>query len=290
METTNIFETENNSSLWIQNLVNGLSGITIRAKHSLYHGASPFQKIEIFQTYSFGKILVLADNIVLTEKDEYIYHEAIVHPALMICEQPKKICIIGGGDGGCLRELIKYKEIEDIIIVEIDKMVKEAVCTHFPNLAKSFTDKRSKVEFAEGCSWLSKCKDTFDIIIVDSYDPGGPVQSLETAQFYKLVYNHLNEGGIAVFQTDSPTIKTSNLRATISSISTFFKSYKPYICSMPSFPESICSFVICTKDNVSLDAFNEKRYSYIAKKCKYYNSEIHKGAFYLPEYIKKVFS
>ena len=288
METTPRYETGSNASLWLENLVNGLAGITLRAKHSLYYGASPFQKIEIFHTYAFGKVLVLADNIVLTERDEHIYHESIVHPAMIMHTDPRRVCIIGGGDGGCLREVLKYKDVETALVVEIDKMVKEAVTAHFPTLAKSFSDKRSRMEFAEGCSWLSKSKETFDVIIVDSYDPGGPVQSLETTGFYKLVHERLDKGGIAVFQTDSPTIRAEYLRSTVATISSLFKAFKLYLCTMPSFPEAICSFVICAKEGADLDIFNDKRYASVAKRCTYYNPDIHRGAFLLPEYIRKI--
>ena len=288
METTPRYETGTNASLWLENLVNGLAGNTIRAKHAIYCGASPFQKIEIFQTYAFGKVLVLGDNIVLTERDEYIYHESISHPAMNMHADPRRVCIIGGGDGGVLREVLKYKDVETALVVEIDKMVKEAVAAHFPALAKSFSDKRGRAEFAEGCSYLKKSKEAFDVILVDSYDPGGPVQSLETVDFYKLVYERLDKGGIAVFQTDSPTIRCDYLRSTVATISSLFASFRLYTCTIPSFPEGICSFVMCAKDDADIDKFNDKRYSSVAKRCQYYNADIHKGAFLLPEYIRKI--
>jgi spermidine synthase len=288
METNPRYETGTNASLWLENLVNGLAGISIRAKHALYYGASPFQKIEVFHTYAFGKVLVLADNIVLTERDEYIYHESIAHPAMNMHADPRRVCIIGGGDGGVLREVLKYKDVDTALVVEIDKMVKEAVAAHFPGLAKSFADKRSRAEFAEGCSYLTKAKELFDVILVDSYDPGGPVQSLETTDFYKLVYDRLDQGGIAVFQTDSPTIRGEYLRSTVATISSLFSAFRLYTCTMPSFPEGMCSFVICAKEGADLDKFNDKRYSSVAKRCHYYNADIHRGAFLLPEYIKKI--
>jgi spermidine synthase len=288
METSPRYETGSNAALWLENLVNGLSGFTLRAKHALYYGASPFQKIEVFHTYAFGKVLVLGDNIVLTERDEYIYHESITHPAMNMHADPRRVCVIGGGDGGVLREVLKYKDVESALVVEIDKMVREAVAAHFPSLAKPFSDKRSRVEFAEGCAFLKKSKDSFDVILVDSYDPGGPVQSLETADFYRLVYERLDKSGIAVFQTDSPTVRGEYLRSTVATISSLFKTFRLYTCAIPSFPEGICSFVMCAKDGASIDSFNEKRYSSVAKRCQYYNPDIHRGAFLLPEYIKKI--
>ena len=133
------------SSLWIDNMVNGLSGLSIRAKRAVFSDSSPFQKIEIFDTYSFGRIMCLADFVVLTELDEFIYHEALVHPAMMMHDNPARVCIIGGGDGGCLREVVKYKCMESVVVVEIDEMVKDTVAAHFPKLAAGFTDMRVSV-------------------------------------------------------------------------------------------------------------------------------------------------
>jgi spermidine synthase len=276
------------SSLWINNLVNGLSGTAIRAKRTLFSGASPFQKIEIFDTYSFGRILCLADIVVLTERDEFIYHESIIHPAMMMHADPTRVCIIGGGDGGCLREIMKYPTVKTATVVEIDSLVKDTIAEYYPALATGFEDKRAKVVFADGFTFLDTTKDLFDVIIVDSYDPGGPVQSLETMGFYKLVHAHLDKGGIAVVQTDSPTMKSEALRTTITNISSLFAGYKPYICSLSSFPEGICSFLLCSKGKGPLDHFEESRYTSIAPKCNYYNKDVHRGAFLLPQYLKKL--
>ena len=287
METLPAIDSKSCSSLWINNLVDGLSGIAIRAKRAVFSDASPFQKVEVFDTYSFGRVLCLADIVVLTERDEFIYHESIVHPAMMMHAGPSRICIIGGGDGGCLREVMKYREVKIATIVEIDKLVKEAAVRHLPSLSGGFSDPRAKTVFADGCSFLDTTSDLFDIIIVDSFDPGGPVQSLETVGFYRLVSEHLDKGGIAVFQTDSPTLKADALRKTLTGISSFFKAYEPFICSLPSFPEAICSFCVCAQDRAQVQSFKADRFSSIASTCRYYNPDIHRGAFMLPEYIKR---
>jgi spermidine synthase len=162
------------------------------------------------------------------------------------------------------------------------------VAEHCPELAEGFSDPRAKVVFADGFTFFDTTKDLFDVIIVDSYDPGGPVQSLETIGFYKLVHAHLDKGGIAVVQTDSPTMKSEALRTTITNISSLFVGYKPYTCSIPSFPEGICSFLACFKDKGTPGHFDESRFSSIAPQCNYYNEDVHKGAFLLPQYLKKL--
>ena len=278
---------ESMSSLWIQNLVNGLSGLTIKAKNALFCGSSPFQKVEVFDTYSFGHVLCLGGNIVMTELEE-TYHEMMVHPAMMMHHEPRQVCCIGGGDGSCLKEVLKHPSVEKIVIVEIDKLVQETIQNYFPSYAEGFNDPRTELVFDDGYNFLKSNDRTFDIILVDSYDPGGPVQSLETADFHHVVSERLRRDGIAVFQTDSPLIRSHFIRTTIQSVAPFFRRIRPFICSIRSFPDGICSFLACAHQEEVLDRFDEKRYNNLSSLCSYYNSEIHTGAFLLPQYLKNI--
>jgi len=275
------------SSLWIQNLVHGLAGITIKVKHTAFCASSQFQKIEVFDTYRYGMVLCLGGSVVMTEHDSDIYHEMIVHPALLCHKKPLRVCIIGGGDGGCLKEVLKHAPVESVTIVEIDKMVNETVQKFFPLLAAGFKDNRVSVVIDDGYNYLKTTDRSFDAIIVDSFDPGGPVQSLETADFHAMAARRLNSDGIAVFQTDSPIVRPDYLRQTLSLISPLFAQVKPYICSFSSFPEGICSFVLCGREKNALERFDAQRYAAIADSCTYYNTDIHQGAFLLPQYLKK---
>lgn len=283
------FPLSNDSSLWIQNLTNGISGLSIKVKHTVFCGASPFQKVEVFDTYSFGLVLCLGGTVVMTETDSDTYHEMIVHPAMLMHPDPKRVLIIGGGDGGVLREVLKYENVESAVVVEIDNLVHETVRKHFPKLSKGFDDSRTEIVFDDGCQYLQDSKKTFDIIFVDSYDPGGPVQSLETADFHVLVRNCLNSNGIAVFQTDSPITRPEFTRQIASLITPGFSDVRPYICQMRAFPEGICSFLIGSKEKGILGRFDKKRYDEIKDTCTYFNDEIHVGAFLLPQYLKQVF-
>ena len=276
------------SSVWIQNLVHGLSGLTIRAKNSVFCDSSPFQKIEVFDTYSFGMILCLGGSVVLTELDSDTYHEMIVHPAMMMHKKPERICIIGGGDGGCLKEVLKYDTVKEVVIVEIDSMVKDTIDAYFPNLAPGFQDNRTEVVIDDGYNYLKSNESVFDVIIVDSFDPEGPVQSLETADFHRIVSMRLGEDGIVIFQTDSPTVKKEYLRKTVRSVSPFFAKRKAYYCSIRSFPEGMCSFLACAQKEEIFQNFEKDRYKAIAGKCTYYNDEIHVGAFLLPQFMRKL--
>ncbi|MBD3319520.1 MAG: polyamine aminopropyltransferase [Chitinivibrionales bacterium] len=279
------YQNSEGTSLWLENLIDGTAGMRIKARHAVTCSASPFQKIEVFDTYSFGRILVLGGNPVLTEKDECIYHEMISHPAMLMHTVPEKVCIIGGGDGGCLREVLKHECVKKATVVEIDHQVKDAVETYFPDLAHGFADPRTEVIIRDGFEFLNSAGTRWDIIIVDSYDPGGPVQSLETASFYSLVADRLEKNGVAVFQTDSPMQRGEFFRQAARNIGAYFTACKPCLCMMPSFPGGTCSFMVAAKEEPLLAGFSPERYALIEKKCKYYNKAVHSGAFMLPENI-----
>ena len=286
MNEVNLYP-ESVSSLWIQNLVNGLSGLTIKVKQALYCGSSPFQKVEVFETYSYGNVLCLGGNVVMTENED-AYHEMMVHPALLMHKNPKTVCCIGGGDGGCLKELLKHPSIEKIVVIEIDQLVPETIKNYFPSFAEGFDDPRTEMVIDDGYNFLNSNEQIFDVILVDSFDPGGPVQSLETTDFHQIVSQRLSQDGIAVFQTDSPTIRSNYLRTTIQSVSPFFSGYNPYICHIRSFPDGICSFLACAHKKETLDQFDSERYNTLMSQCNYYNDAIHRGAFMLPQYINRI--
>jgi spermidine synthase len=273
------------SSIWIENLVDGGAGLSIKAKHALFCQSSAFQKVEVFDTYTYGRVLILAGCVVATEKDEFIYNEMIAHPALCMHHSPKKVLIIGGGDGGALRETLKHPTVKQVTVVEIDSLVVKAVKAHMPGLSGGFGDKRAKMVIDDGAAFLEKCHEKFDCIIVDSFDPGGPVQSLSTQDFYHLVKNRLADHGVAVFQTDSPTVRKDVLASALRSVSALFAQYKPYVVSIPSFPEGACSFLVCSMDKNGLDHFDAQRYAKIAKSCRCFSDEYFRGVFLLPRHI-----
>jgi spermidine synthase len=279
---------ENETSIWLQNLVCGHSGLLIKAKQPVFCGSSPFQKVEVFDTYRFGLTLCLGGTVVLTERDYEPYHEMMVHPAMLAHPNPKRVCIIGGGDGGCLKEVLKYEGVEKVVVVEIDSLVKETVEKYIPCFAAGFSDPRVEVAIDDGYDYFKGSKERFDIVFVDSYDPGGPVRSLETADFFGKAAAAVGVEGIVVVQTDSPTLRSDALRQTITLATAVFSRYKPYISSLRSFPEGICSFLILSNNGATIDGFDKERYQKIADSCAYYNEETHVGAFLLPRDIRGI--
>jgi spermidine synthase len=277
------------SSFWLHNYIDGCHGTFVRIKHNLYCDASPFQKIEVVDTYGFGRVLILAGTIVFTEKDEHVYNEMISHPALVSHPEPAEVCIIGGGDGGALRQVLKHPSVQKVTVVEIDHMVTTAVKRFFPELALGFGDKRTEMVFEDGYDWLKKCGRSFDVIIVDSYDPGGPIQSLGTEDFFEVVKQSLTDAGLAVFLTSSPELNRDQIKADMADLSLIFPLCKPYIAALPSFPLGVCSFVLCGNQADTSSAAHRQRAEQIAGQCRYYSSEIQDGAFLLPRAVADIF-
>jgi spermidine synthase len=277
--------------MWLQNLVCGHSGLVVKVKQSVFCGSSPFQKVEVFDTYRFGLILCLGGSVVLTERDYEPYSEMIVHPAMMMHPDPKSVCIIGGGDGGSLKEALKYKSVERAVVVEIDSLVKETAEKYFPSFAAGFSDPRTEVVIDDGYEYVKGAKPgEFDVILVDSYDPGGPVRSLETADFFGRVAAAAGEGGIVVLQTDSPLLKADMIRQAITNASAVFSRQRPYICTLRLFPEGISSFLMASNNEAAIDngEFDKERFQTVADTCTYYNEEMHYGAFLLPQWVRNV--
>jgi spermidine synthase len=278
------------SSYWYHSQIDGCIGTTLKIKHTLLCTASPFQKIEVVDTYGLGRVLLLAGTVVFTEKDEHIYNEMIAHPVLVAHPAPRTICIIGGGDGGVLREVLKHPSVEKVTVVEIDSMVTDAINRFFPNLYGGFRDPRTELVFEDGYQWLKDCQRTFDAIIVDSYDPGGPIQSLGTEDFFEVVGSSLTDAGHAVFLTSSPELNRDKIRVTARDLAVIFPFCKPYLATLPSFPLGLCSFLLCGKTPAGAGECDRERMERLTERCRYYCAAIQQGAFLLPRSVADIFN
>ena len=176
---------------------------SIQVDRQLYCGQSEFQRIDIFDSKEFGRFLTLDGYMMLTEKDEFIYHEMMVHIPMAVHPAAKKVLIIGGGDGGAIRELVRYPLVEHIDLVEIDELVVEVCKKHLPQTACCFNDERVTVHYQDGLKFIRRCENEYDLIIVDSTDPFGPGEGLFTKEFYGNCYKALKEDGIMVNQHES---------------------------------------------------------------------------------------
>jgi len=245
-------------------------------EREIYSGKSKFQKIEIFENEEFGKILVLDGIVQLSTKFEYIYHEMLVHPAMLYHKNPKRVLIIGGGDGGCLREVRKHP-VKEICLVDIDKKVIEVSKKYLPSVsAGSFDDKRLKIFNEDALKFLEKYQGLFDVIIDDLTDPKGPSLSLWEKKFYQKILNVLNKGGIVSMQAGYLREKFSEkLRKKIEKNFPFFVLHSAFV---DCFPMSEHVFFIGSRDfDFDKVSFKEilKKFKKLKLKTKYYNPKIH---------------
>lgn len=235
-----------------------------------------YQKIEIFTTREFGKILVLDGLVQLSTRGEFVYHEMLVHPAMMYQQNPKTVLIIGGGDGGSLREVVKYP-VKEIFLVEIDKTVIEIAKKYLPSVSRgAFKDKRLKIFNENALNFIQKYKNFFDVIINDVTDPIGPSLALWTAKFYKDIFNALKKEGVASFQTAYITERfAKKARKKLRKIFPFFKVHKAFVGCFP-FDEHTFSF---GSKKVNFEKFTLKqikdKFEKLNIKTKYYSPEIH---------------
>ena len=250
--------------LWFnENHSKGIN-FSIKIKEHLYSGKSEYQKIDIFDSFDLGKILVLDGLVMLTEKDQFIYHEMINYIHKSINSKAKNILVIGAGDGRTVKQLVKYDQIEKIDVIEIDELVVEKCKEFFPELTKGFLDERVNIIYQDGLKYVRKIKDFYDLIIVDSTDPFGPGEGLFAKEFYGNCFNALNENGILVNQHESPFYNEYKdmITKTHKRISSFFPISSVYQAHIPTYPSGHWLFGFASKkykpDEIKTTEWKEK--------------------------------
>jgi len=262
---------------------------SLKVDEQLYSGNSEFQKIDILQTSEFGRILTLDGLVMLTEKDEFIYHEMITHVPMATNPSIKNVLVIGAGDGGTIRELAGYQTIERIDMVEIDEMVVDVCKVYLPQTASKLDDPRVNLYFEDGLKFVRKKENEYDLIIVDSTDPFGPGEGLFTKEFYGNCYKALTEDGILVNQHESPFYEEDALgmRRAHQRLVGFFPICEVYQFHMPTYPSGHWLFGFASKKYDPIEDLDAVAWNELDLKTKYYNTEIHVGSFALPNYVKE---
>lgn len=263
---------------------------SIRVEKQLFSGQSPYQQVDVFESKEFGRFLTLDGFMMMTEKDEFIYHEMITHIPMAVHPNAKKILVIGGGDGGVVRELTKYDSVEHIDVVEIDKMVVDVCKKYLPITACGFDDERVEIHFQDGLKFVRRYENEYDLIIVDSTDPFGPGEGLFTKEFYGNCYKALTEDGILVNQHESPFYK-NDAEAVVrmhKRIVLSFDIARLFQAHIPTYPSGHWLFGFSSKKYHPLRDLNEKQWLSYGIDTKYYNINLHKGAFYLPNYVEEL--
>lgn len=264
---------------------------SIKVKEQIFSGNSEFQRIDVFDTDEFGRFFTLDGLMMVTEKDEFIYHDMIVHVPMASNPEIKRVLVIGGGDGGTVRELTRYQSIEKIDMVEIDKLVVDICREYFPITASKLDDKRVSLFYQDGLKFVRDCEEGFyDLIIVESTDPFGPGEGLFTKEFYGNCHRALSDRGILVNQHESPYYKdyAYNMRRAHNNIKDSFPITKVYQAHIPTYPSGHWLFGFSSKGIDPVDDLSEDRWNSLGIDTKYYNTELHRGSFALPNYVKSL--
>ena len=261
-----------------------------RIKAFLYEEKSEFQHIQLVDTHEYGKMLLLDGIVQTTEKEEFFYHEMMVHIPMLSHPVPKQVLIIGGGDGGVLREVLRHPQVEKAVMVEIDSNVVDFSKKYLPSInSGAFENKRAELVFADGAEYVEKTGGTYDVIIVDSPDPVGPARVLFSEKFYFHLHQRLNPEGIMVCQTGSLQIQADEQKQAYKVLKNIFTYVSFYVYCVPTYIGGLFSSVFCSANinpkNIRYDEIQNK-VNDISLETTYYNPGIHIGSFHLPEFFK----
>ena len=264
--------------------------LSIKVDRQLYSANSEYQRVDVFDSPEFGRFLTLDGLMMLTEKDEFIYHEMITHVPMAVHPNPRNVLVIGAGDGGVIRELTRYECVEHIDLVEIDEMVVDVCKEYLPKTACSFDDPRLNIYFQDGLKFIRKHENEYDIIIVDSTDPFGPGEGLFTKEFYGNCYKALKEDGIMVNQHESPFYSDDAraMRRAHKRIVESFPISRVYQAHIPTYPSGHWLFGFASKKYHPVRDINTRDWKSLGLKTRYYNTNLHKGAFFLPTYVEEM--
>lgn len=257
-------------------------GITCKTTRSLVTEKTEFQDLAIIDTEQFGRMLVLDGMVQTTIADEFVYHEMITHVPLNTHPDPKKVLVIGGGDGGTIREVVKHPKVEKAVLVEIDRRVVELSKEYLPEISCGLSNPKVEVIIDDGIKHVAENPDTYDLILVDSTEPVGPAVQLFSADFYQSIFRALKADGLFVAQTESPFYNNDLITQVYQSISGIFPVTKLYLASVPTYPSGLWSFTMGSKKYDPEQVRMEQVQQYPTR---YYNAGVHRACFKLPQFV-----
>ena len=269
--------------LWVTEYQTPSLGFSCKITETLRNEQTRFQHLAVVDTMQFGKMLLLDGMVMTTDKDEFVYHEMITQVALNSHPNPEKVLIIGGGDGGALREVVNHPAVKKGTLVEIDDRVITASRDFFPALNCAFDHPKAEVIVEDGIEFVKNHTDEFDIILVDSTEPVGPAVELFSASFYKSAAAALKDDGMLVVQSESPFFNQNVIQMAFNGVQQTFPITKLYLASVPTYPSGLWSFTVGSKqydpEKITTRGLNT---------CKYYNEEVHQAAFKLPNFVADI--
>jgi spermidine synthase len=260
-------------------------GLSFKVKNTLFSGKSKFQQIDVVETDSHGVMLFIDGITMLSERDEFVYHEMIAHVPLFVHPSPKKVLVVGGGDGGSVREIVKHPELEKVVMVEIDEMVVDLSKKYLPSVSSAMNSPKLELIIDDAIKYVETTKEVFDVVIVDSTDPIGPGAALFGKPFYENISKILGPDGIMVTQCESPFYDADLQKPILENQRPFFKKVHLYLYASLAYPGGIWSFSYASKGLCPVKNFDPARVKASGVSTRYYNAQIHVGAFALPTFM-----
>ena len=263
------------------------SAFSLRVRRKLHQERSAYQTIEVYETTDFGNLMVIDGFIMLSGRDNFLYHEMMSHPALYTHPAPGRVAIIGGGDCGTLREVLRHPEVEQVTQIDIDERVTRVAERYFPELCESNDDPRATLLFIDGIRWMQRAAPaSLDLVIVDSTDPIGPGEVLFSEDFYRACHNALSPGGILVQQSESPLLHADILRNMYRDMGAAgFSHRRSLFFPQPVYPSGWWSATLARKGEPIAD-FREQDAEQRPFETRYYNAAIHRAAFAAPSFFE----
>ncbi|MDQ0818754.1 spermidine synthase [Bacillus pumilus] len=270
------------SELWYTEKQTKNFGITLKVNKTLHTEQTDFQHLEMVETEEFGNMLFLDGMVMTSEKDEFVYHEMVAHVPLFTHPNPENVLVVGGGDGGVIREILKHPSVKKATLVDIDGKVIEYSKKFLPSIAGKLDDSRVDVKVGDGFMHIAEADNEYDVIMVDSTEPVGPAVNLFSKGFYAGISKALKEDGIFVAQTDNPWFTPELITNVQRDVKEIFPITKLYTANIPTYPSGLWTFTIGSKKYDPL-AVEDSRFFDI--ETKYYTKELHKAAFVLPKFV-----
>lgn len=262
--------------------------LSFKTTDVLHRERSQFQQIDVIETEHFGRIMLIDGLVMLTDRDEFIYHEMISHVPVNVHPNPQSVLVIGGGDGGTVRELCKHPEVKHVDLVDIDERVAAVSKDYFPAIAAGFEDDRVHTHWQDGVDFIKRNERVYDIIIIDSTDPFGPGEGLFTTDFYTDCREALSPNGILVNQSESPQWTPDYVRGIYQKLSTLFPVFRFYQAHIPTYPSGHWLFGFASKTLDPVDDQKPNRWHEKGIHTRYYNTAIHPASFAMPNFVNEL--
>lgn len=269
--------------MWLKEGQIANAAMTYKVKETLVRKKTAYQDLVILDTEAFGRMLVLDGIVQTTIKDEFVYHEMITHIPLFTHPNPKKALVVGGGDGGAIREILKHPSVEKVVLCEIDSCVIEECKKYLPEISCELDNSRCEVFVGDGIKYVHQHKNEFDVIIVDSTDPFGAAEGLFGGSFYKEIYECLTKDGIFIAQTETPFYLPEVVKGVFKDAAAIFPVTKLFMAAIPTYPGGYWSFTVGSKkyDPETVNLANTIEFD-----TKYYTKKLHRACFTLPKYVE----